>query len=108
MLSGDLELTQKTQIAALQQANIVNAITHHGQTRQPQPERESAPFFRVNVAHAQHIRMHQTAWQQLHPAAVLANRAARAIANQAANIQFETLARRTENSRAASAPLHRV
>src|SRR5450631_3729963 len=39
-----LELLQETQIAALQQADIVYGIAHHGQAGEAQAEGEAVPF----------------------------------------------------------------
>ena len=81
---------QEAQIAAVEQANIVDAVAHHRQARQAQAEGEAAPFFGIGAAGAQHGRMHQAAGQQLHPAGLFAHRAARAAADQALNIELES------------------
>jgi hypothetical protein len=56
-LKAALELSQKTQIATLQLADVVNAVAHHSQARESQAERESTPFFRVDVAGPQNVGM---------------------------------------------------
>src|SRR5579864_2086175 len=86
----NLELPQESQIATLQLPDVVNRVAHHHQARQPQTERESVPFLRIDLAHAQHVRMHQAARQQLHPSALFAQRAPGSAADQALDIQLET------------------
>src|ERR1035438_237862 len=83
------ELPQESQVAALQQANIIDRVAHHGQTRQSQAERETAPVVRINTAHAQDVRMHQATGHQLHPAALFADGAAGATADQALDVELE-------------------
>ena len=85
-----LELAQEPQIAARKQTDVVDAVAHHGQARQSQAEGEAAPLIRIDAAHPQHIRIHQAARQQFHPAALLADRAAGTAANQALDVQLET------------------
>src|SRR5438309_800035 len=84
-----LKLIQETQIAALQQAYIVNGIAHHGQPRQAQAKSKSVPLLRIKPAIADHVGMHQPARQQLHPSALLAHGAAVAAADQALDIELK-------------------
>src|ERR1035438_355904 len=84
-----LELLQEAQVAALQVAYIVDAVPHHDEARETQAEGETAPLLGIDAAGAQHVGVHQAAGQQFHPAALLADRAAGAAANQALDIQFE-------------------
>ena len=101
-ISRSSELLQESKIAALQVADVVDAVAHHGQARQAQAEGEAVPLFRVDAAHAQHVGVHQAAAQQLHPAALLADRAAGAAADQALDVQLE--ARFDEREKAGPQP----
>src|SRR5579871_2770808 len=84
-----LKLVQKTQITALHQADIVNRIAHHGQARKAKTKSKSIPLTRIKAGIFNHVRMHQPAWQQLYPSALLANRAAIAAADQALYVQLK-------------------
>src|ERR1700680_3527260 len=85
-----LKLSQKPQISALQQPDIVDPVTHHHQPCQSQAKSETVPLLRIEAAETQHIRIHQAARQQLNPAALLAHRTARPAADDALNIQLES------------------
>src|SRR5580704_13571427 len=89
-LHGTSELPQEAEISALQPADIVDCVTHHYQARQAEAEREAVPFFGIDAAHAEHMRIHQAAWKKLHPAALPAHRASRAAADQTADIELES------------------
>src|SRR5260370_16304370 len=95
----NLELPQESQIATLQLPDVVNRIAHHYQPGQPQAKRESIPLFRIDLAHAQHIGMHQAAGQQFHPSALLTHGAARPAANQALDIELKTWLDEREEAR---------
>src|ERR1041385_3722279 len=84
-----LKLVQETQIAALQQAYIVNGIAHHRQAREAKAECKSIPLFGIETGVADHVGMHQSARQQLHPSALLAHGAAIAAADQALDIELK-------------------
>src|SRR5579863_2990125 len=86
---GGSELPEESQIAALEKANIVDGVAHHGQAREPQAEGEAAPLIRINTAHVQDVGMHQAAGHQLNPAALLADGAAGATADEALNVELE-------------------
>ena len=84
------ELIQEPQVAAGKVPDIVDGIAHHRQPRQAQAEGKAVPLIWIQPARAQHGRMHQTTWQQLDPAALLAHRTALARANQALNVELES------------------
>src|SRR5262245_66472263 len=71
-------------------ADVVDCVAHHHQAGQTQAEGEAAPFFGIDAAHPEYVGIHQAARQQLDPAAVLADRAARFTANEALDIEFES------------------
>ena len=73
----------------MQPADIVDCVTHHDQAGEAETEGETVPFGGIDAAFAQDVRIDQTAGQQFHPAAVFADRAASAAADQAADIEFE-------------------
>src|SRR5271165_3563995 len=85
-----LELTQEAQIATLHQPDVVDSIAHHGEPRQAESKCKTVPLFRVDAAHPQHVRMHQTAGKQFHPAALFAYGTARSAADKALNVEFES------------------
>src|SRR5580704_14271996 len=89
MRTSRLKLLQKPEVAALQLPDIVDAVTHHRQTRQAQSEGEAVPLFGVDAAHPQDFRVHQAARQQFYPPALLAHRATWAAADEALNIEFK-------------------
>jgi len=57
----DLKLPQEAQVTAVHEPDVVDAVTHHRQTRQAEAEREAAPFIRIGAAGAQDGGMHQAA-----------------------------------------------
>src|SRR5579864_4725006 len=83
------KLVQETQVAALQQAYIVNGIAHHGQARKAQAKSKSIPLLRIEPAIADHVGMYQPARQQLHPSTLLAHGAAVAAADQALDVELK-------------------
>src|SRR6185437_12246905 len=60
-----------------------------GEPGQSEAKRKSAPLFRIDAAHAQNVRLYQAARQQLHPPALLANRTAGPVTDQALNIELK-------------------
>ncbi len=82
-------MREEAKISAVYLANIVDPEAHHGQARQAKPKGKAAPLVRIDAAHTQHIWVHQPARKELYPAALFTHRAARAIANQALNVEFE-------------------
>src|SRR5260370_39490198 len=101
-----LELTCETQVAAQQQADIVDAIAHHHQAGEPKAKRKAAPLFGIDAAHAQYVGMHQAAGQQFHPPAPLTHRATGSAADQALDVELEPRFHEPEVSR--TQPHHHV
>src|SRR5580658_5370275 len=81
------ELPQESQVAALEQADIIDGVAHHGQARESQAEGEATPLVRIDTAHAQDFGMHQATGHELHPAALLADGAAGTAANEALDVE---------------------
>src|ERR1700691_2567319 len=94
-----LELIQEAQITALQQSNVVDAVPHHRQTGEAQSEGKSIPFFGVDTAILQHVRMNQSARQQFYPPTLLAHWATYSAANQASYVEFKARLDEREVSR---------
>src|SRR4051812_18017581 len=83
------KLPQEAQVAALQPADIVDRVPHHDKPGEAQAEGEAVPLGGIDAADAKHAGIHETAWKQFHPAAVLADGTAAATADQTLDIQLE-------------------
>lgn len=83
------ELLHKADVAALEMADVIDAVPHHNEPVQAEAEGEPGPLVGVNAAVPQHIGMHQPAWKELHPSALLADAAALPLADEAVDIKLE-------------------
>ena len=52
------ELGTKSQIATVEMANVFHTIAHHYQTVEAKAKSKSTPFFGIDTAGAEHIRVH--------------------------------------------------
>src|SRR5215210_2297447 len=64
------ELFQETQIAFIEQAQVIDAIAQHGQPLQPGAEREADGLLGIEAHVADHGRMHLAGAGNLQPAAL--------------------------------------
>src|SRR5690606_35962244 len=63
-----VELLQETQIAFVEQAQIVDSVTQHRQALEAGAEREANELLGIETHVAQHRRMHLTGTRNLEPA----------------------------------------
>src|SRR5437867_170084 len=82
-----LELSQKSQIVSVQQADVVNGVAEHGYALDAHAEGEAAVLFGVYPAVDQHLWVDHACPQDFQPAGVLARPAAHAAAYDTVNRQ---------------------
>src|SRR5712691_11495236 len=87
-IRGSNKLTQKSQVAVVEQAQIVDAVAKHGQPVGPHAEGEAHVFFAVQAAGLQHVGMHLAASGYLEPPAVAADAAAGSATEHATHVHF--------------------
>src|SRR5574337_1242853 len=80
---GSRELLEEAKVVAVKQADVIDAVLEHGDTRRPQAKGESGIAFRIVSDARQDIRMHHPRAQDLEPPAHLAQPAAGALAAEA-------------------------
>ena len=84
-----LKLGQRFEISAIEVADVLHAVTHHGKTRQSQTEGEAGVLFGVNTAVAQNVGVDHAAGAKLQPAGVLAGGAALAAADLTVDVKLK-------------------
>ena len=85
-----LELFEKTQIACMEVADVVNSVFHHRKSFDTAAECEARIDFRVDSAVFQNLRVDHSAAKIFDPACLFAYAAAFAFADSAFEIKFET------------------
>lgn len=83
-----MKLLQKFKVVFKKQAQVINAVTQHGQSFHTHAESESAVNFVVDIDRFEHFGMDHAATHNFQPARLAANPAARAIAHDAFDIDF--------------------
>src|SRR6185503_13375935 len=83
------ELLQEAQVGAHQVADVVDAVALHDDPREAHAEGEAGVALGVDAAVLQHHRVDHAAAAGLDPAALLADLAALAAADQAAHVELE-------------------
>ena len=76
-----VELREHLQIAAVEVADIFDAVAHHGKAGEAETKREAGVFIGVDAAGAQHVRVNHTARAKLNPTGTVAGGAALAAAD---------------------------
>jgi hypothetical protein len=99
MKAPELELLQKADVPAQEMTDIVDAVAHHDKAVKPEAECETGPFFRIDVAVPEDIRMHQAAGEEFNPSALFAYAAAFSPAYEAVDVELETGLDKREESR---------
>src|SRR5690242_19952387 len=79
---------QEAQVVAGEQPDVVDAIAQHGDPLDAQPEGEAAILVGIVANIAQHARINLAGAAHLEPAAVLADAAARAAADDAVYVEL--------------------
>ena len=103
------ELRKRLQAAAVQVADILDAVLHHRESGQAQTEREAGVLFGVDAALFEHLGVDHAAGAQLQPAGVVAGGAAcLTAADQAGDIQLKAGFDEGEKSGAQESPYDAV
>ena len=95
-----VELREHLQIAAVEVADIFDAVAHHGKAGEAETKREAGVFIGVDAAGAQHVRVNHTARAKLNPAGTVAGGAALAAADVAADVKLKARLNEREEARA--------
>src|SRR5690606_29306906 len=96
---GSTELLQEAQIVLEEDAQVVDAVAQHGQPLQAGAEGIAGVALGIDADVAEHFRMHHAAAQHFQPAGVLADAAALAAADHAADVDLGRRLREREIGR---------
>src|SRR5450830_1678494 len=98
------KLREEPQVVVEEQAQVVHAVTQHGQAFNAHAEGKALELFRIDPGHAQHVGVNHAAAHHFQPARLFADAAAFTAAHHALHINFggwlgEREERRTETHR---------
>ena len=84
-----MELLEELQVVLEHQTDVVDAVLQHGDTLDADAKGKAGVLIRVDVAVLQNLAVDDAAAQNFDPAGVLAQRAALAVALEAADIDLD-------------------
>jgi len=87
---GLFELLQKTQVGAVKEADVINAVAHHDEAIKPDIDVKAAPDVGVKTSGTQHVRMWRTARHDFDPSRAVAGGAAFSVTNLTAHVDFKS------------------
>src|SRR5215470_19115897 len=93
------ELSQEAQVVLEEQPEVVDSVLEHRDPLDPHAERPAGDYLGIVADVAQDLRMHHARTQDLEPAALLAEPAARAAADEAQHVDLGRRLREREERR---------
>ena len=85
-----MELLQETEVGAVEETNVINAVAHHNESVETDVYVEAGVFVRIKSCRAKNVGMRCAAGHNFDPTYVLTNAAALSAANETTHIDLES------------------